>query len=576
MSPELLLPREALARWRAVAAAQAGIDGWMARLLARMTCSGGRVARLLIATGQCEVADIVACVTAQLAAGPLPDNALMHDVDADLAVLAELAPLDEAVGLSARLAEVAWIKDADGFHGDVAERLLAAGRDDEVEAVLGRMGWHRALVEWIDGHPGISAGLRARLVELAARGIAGTHLPREYHVELYVELAVASGDRGWIEEGRAVLATLPAELITATPDLAHPVETLAWGLAKLGAVDAALAELGSLGGYERWAALLRLLPYLPERAAIVEELIAGVGPLELSWMTLVEAAPEAAGAALRAIAEIEDEARRADELAGVARSLAGEEAREVCAWLLARAESTAAGSSGWARAWEDALDAMTATGCEALLSAASRRRLIAELLARPDVDLWREAAPFIPVELAEQVLALAHRGLLVADHYTSRQAWIGLGEPLLANVPRAQAEAWLAVAAVQMAGTAIEGRSLAELSAWTPEQQRSIVRARFAQHMLEFLPRQMLAPLVMALARALPVAQWPDWAGWIEADVLDRLRAGEALDAVAAVPVPDSNAWPDFETFVGAVLGAGAKDGAARVVKACSAVRRLR
>lgn len=576
MNPALLLPRAALARWQAVEAALPdGLAGWVARLLARMTCSGGRVSRLLIETGLCEVADIVACVTEQLAAGPLPDNPLMYDVEADLGVVGELAPLDDAVALSARLAGVAWIADADGFHGDVADRLLAAGRDAEVEEVLGRIGWHRVLVEWIEKQTAIEAGLRARLIARAAGMIAGTHLPREHHVELYVELAVVSGDRKWIEEARGVLATLPAELVVATPDRTHPVESLAWGLARLGCLGEALAELGPLDRRDRWTALLRLLPCVAERAAIVEELIAGVLPLELSWMSLVEAAPEAAPAALRAIAGISDEALRAEEMAGVARFLKGEEAREVCEWLLARAESISPGAPGWERAWEDVLDALTASGCEALLSGSSRRRLIEALSARPDVDLWREAGPFVPAELAEQVLALTHRGLLVADHYTSREAWIGLGEPLLANVPRAQAEAWLALAAAQMAGTAMDGRSVADLSVWTPEQRRSIVRARFAQHMLEFLPRQLLGPLLLALARALPVAQWPDWDGWIDADVLARLRAREELDAVVGLPVPDTNAWPDFDTFVGVVLGAGA-EGAARVVELCSAARRTR
>lgn len=233
------------------------------------------------------------------------------------------------------------------------------------------------MVEWIERHTTIDAGLRARLIDRAARMIAE-----------------------------------------------------------------ALAELAPLNLHERWMALLRLLPYVSERAAIVEELIAGIGSLELSWMSLVEAAPEAIPAALLAIAEIADEAQRVDELDGVARYLKGDAARVVCGELLARVEKFPAGSKEWVRAWESALDALAASGCEDMLSGSSRGRLIRELLARPDVDLWSEVVPFVPTELAGEVLAVSHRGLAIADHYVIREAWLRLGWPLLAHVPATQAAAW--------------------------------------------------------------------------------------------------------------------------------------
>lgn len=538
-----------------------------------MVCSSGRLGGLMLEAGLCEVAEVLACVEAQLAGGPLPDNVLLDDVEADLRVLVRVAPIEDAVRLSARVVEVTWVRGADAMHAHVASRLLAMGREGEAESALMRVRWHGSLLDWIEGHA-TSAGVRARLIARAAELVEATRLPREYQVDLFVRLAVLSRETGFLDEARAALKGLPEELRAATPDLEAPITSLACGLARLGLVEEALAEIEVLVGIDRTLALLQLMPWVGERRAeLIEWSIMRLEPEGVVWFTLLAAAPELGERALRDILAMTDVEMRASAVAVVTRALTGEVAREACAWLVARARGLAAGSEEWEQAWGDALSAMVEKGCEDLLDEAVRRELVAELLARPELELWAEVGPFVPTELAEAVLAVSFAGLEVADHYRMRDRWIALGRLLLGRVAPASAERWLKLAAVQAVGTAIEERPLAELAMWSAEQRRDIVMGRLAQHQREFLPQQLLAPLLEALARAMPPRDWPDWDGWISEALLARLRGRDAVDEVVVRAAPADDAWPGFEEFVGVVLGAG-EGAAAKVVAAFSAVRR--
>lgn len=547
------LPQAALARWQATSAGD--VQSWFEGLLARMVCTGGRVPELLVDLGLCALGDIAACVAAQLAAGPLAHDGLRMDLDADLSLLANRLALDEALALSDGVASHAWVGDMDALHGDVAARLVAAGREDEALAVLSRIDWHRSLLAWIETHgDAVQPDRRTRLFAAAGRLIATTHLPAEYHVELYAQLAVLAGDRAWLSRAREVLAALPAEAIAATPDLPHPRESLALALARLGDPAGALVEIEQLEPRERWSARIGLLPWLPDRAAAIEALIEDIDRLDVSWGWLVEVAPETSERALRTILAM-DASRRGEELAGVAKYLRGAPAREACALLLARAGAAATGSRAWVDAWEAALDTATAAGCEDAIDEAARCALIDALLELPDVDLWLEAAPYVPPSRAHAVLATAIGGLEVADHYTTRERWIALGLPLLARVPVEQADRFLAQAATQLPRTGIDGKSLATFAAWSPAQQQSIVLGRLAQHQLEFLPRNVIRPWLVGLAYALPPRLWPDWDGWIDADVLARLREPELVDIeVPEVEPPADGAWPTVDQVVRLVV----------------------
>lgn len=551
------LPRAALERW--LATGTGDLQAWFEWLLARMVCSGGRLGGLLIEAGLCELGDIAACVAAQLSAGPLRDDALRHDLDADLSLLTERLPLGEAAALSARIVGVGWLGNVDWRHAEVADRLLAAGREAEALVVLSRVEWHAAMLDWIERHGDrVSEAERGRLLARTVQLVETTHLPREYQVGLFVRVAVLFKDARWISRAREVLVSLPAGSIEGTPDLEHPLESLASGLAQLGDFAGAMTELAGLPAHDRWSALLKLLPWAPDRGALLAELTEGIEGWDWSWAWLVDAAPELGPRALRAILAMDAE-RRAGELAAVAGRLRGDAAREACAWLLAAVDERAVGSAAWAAAWEDALDAMTTTGCEGLMDEARRFALIDELLARPDVDLWVEAGPFVPASRAEAVLAAAYAGLAAANHYTTRERWIAVGLPLLAHVPAEVAERWLALAATQLPRTGMDGKSLADFAAWTPAQQRTIVLERLAQHQHEFLVKQVIEPWLVGLARALPGRLHPAWDGWVPDDVLARQRERGREEIVvpdAAAPLAEG-AWPEIEQVVARVAGLG-------------------
>lgn len=580
-----MLPPEALARWRALEdrghAGMAGlgpaerVQAWLERLAARAWCSGGRVGRLLIETGLCEVAAITACMLAQLDAGYVDVGALHRDFETDLDVLAERAPLEQVEEISARLAGRDGPGDADSFHATLAARLLAAARESEISAVLEQMRWHRPLLAWLTKYgDSLPPTLREPLIARAARLVEATHLPLEYHVDLFTQLAILSGDRAWFSRAGEVRERLPPEHLAATPDLEHPVESLAWCLARLGDFTAALTMIADLEPRDRWSARLRLLPLAPDpttRARMIDELVADIEPLELSWSWLVEPAPEIAERALQALETIADPEIRQDEQWAALRHMRGEPARRICMSILAEVAAVEPGSPPWVRTWEYLLDILIESGCEALLGPELRRSLCDELLARPALNLWAEVGPFVPDDRAIAVLARSHAGLTVADHYVDREQWIGLGLPLLDRVPPEQAAQWLALAADAMALTSIDGAGRERLAAWNPEQQRAIVRARLAQHQRDFLPNQLIKPWLVALAWALPPRLWPDWQGHIDDAVLARQR--EHACEFAVVPASDSHeqaelrdalerltattTWPDHEqvVWVFALLG---------------------
>jgi hypothetical protein len=593
------LPAAALERWREIAGRSDVVDpvarvgAWFEWLTARMVCSGGRVGRLLIETGLCTPGELLACVRAQIDAGPVPANAVYHDIEADLWLMAELGPLFEVEALSERLAGEAWARAVDEVHEELATRLLAARRVEGVEVVLGRVRWHETMLTWLERHgAGLPRDVYARVVARAEEMVLATHLPREYHVDLYVRLAVLA-DEGWLERAREVLSELPAALVEATPDVAHPVESIAWALARLGDFAGAMAEIAGLGSEDKHAARLRLLPLAPDaarRAELVEGLIGGALAGELSWAWVVEAVPEIGERALAEMLAIADIDACAEQVGGAARYMRGEAARSACAWLLARAEGVVAGTAAWERAWEDALDAMTATGWEALLDDAGRRRLVDELLARPEIDLWREAGAFVPDDRVAAVLACAHAGMARADHYMERDRWSELALPLLRRAEPAQAEAWLAVAAPQMTRTGIDGAGLARLAAWSPTQQREIVAGRLGQHQREFLPGQIVHSWLLTLAWGLPRRLWPDWRGTIAVDVLARHEArgvefavvGAEAEAEAEalrgmlLALTERTGWPEGEQVLWVFAALGRCAGEAAITAAAAELVALR
>lgn len=572
-------PGEALARWQGLAAADgedpvACVRGWIERLGARMQATGGRLGRLLVEAELCELEEIVACARAQLAAGPIGANALRYDVELDVDVVAALGSIEEVAELSATIDAQEWPDCADSLHVALAERLLAAGRAGEIEGVLGRVAWHRPLLGWLEAHAdSLEPGLRARLFARAGRLVEATHLPAEYHVELFVQLAVLMRARSWLARAEAVLAGLPAEQRAATPDHEHPVVSIARGLAQLGDVVGGLARLDGLDGVDRWWGLAQLLEFAdPERrAGIVEAMIAGVGPLELEWAWLVEQAPEAGPRALAAIEAMPEGEARIEALLGVARWLRGAPARRACAELLAHAGGLAPGSKAWIRLWEELPDALARSEQAGLLGAATRRALIDELLARPEIDLWAELGPFVPDDRVEAVLERSYAELERADHYRGREAWIEVGARVLPRAPSASAGRWLALAARAKVGTSFDGGGIEQLALWSAELRREIVLERLAQHRREFMPGQLVTPWLLWLGWSLPGRVCPDWGAWIGAEALARQRAHALEFEVVAACDPAERAalmrtlvawtgtsrWPEHEEvqWVFALLG---------------------
>lgn len=570
------LPAEALARWQQREEGSedpvARVAGWWGRLTARMVCSGGRLSRMLIAEGMCTVEELAACVAAQLAAGPVPDSALHYDVSADLDVIVERGPVDMLAGLSATIAESPELDDGGYLHGEIAARLLGVGRDAEAMTALGRTDWYRVPMELLARHGSqMHPKVRAAVIERTAQTIRETHLPVEYHVDLWVQLAVVTGDRRWLAEARAALAAIPADLLAGTPDVEHPQLTLAWGLAKFEAFGEAMTCIASLSPHDRWLAHVRLLPLAPAeaRAAIVAEILAAVEPLELSWVWVVEAAPETCDQALRAIAAMTDEDERFGLLAAMAETVRGAEARRICAQLLAGVVGLAPGSQRWVERWESVLGALTGTGCEDLWSVDARRALVDALLLLPEVDLWAEVLPYIPADRTAAVLERSFVGLRAADHYIQRDRWISVGLPLLGRVAPEAAERWLALAATQLPRTGIEGRPCEWFAPWSAAQRRAIVAGRLAHHQHEFLPEQLIAPWLVTLACALPPRLWPDWGGCVDAEVLARASAAAFDFTVAPVEADEvagferqidrltSSGWPTYQqvVWVFALLG---------------------
>lgn len=595
------LPAALLGRWRAIeqgahppADPVARVGAWFERLAARMLCSGGRLPRLLVETGLCDVGTLARCVDAQLDAGPLGDAALLYDVEADLDFVAEHAPLDVVEALSAKIAALPFpIDPHHGVHAELARRLLGAGRADAVGPVLARISWDLPLLDWLERHgDALDAEVRGRLLGRAARLVADPHVAPVYRVDRLVRLAVLARERAFLDRARDTLETLSAETIANAGDDEHPRAKLALGLARLGAFDEAMAELGPLDPDDQWDALLRLLPFAPGpavRARMIDELAARAEPRGRSWWPLVEAAPEVEGRALAACEAIADEDERSNALSLLVGELDEPRARRACAWMLERASALDPDDPGWAERWERVLEALTEAGCASLLDEGARRGLIDALLARATPSLWVEAAPFVPDDRVDVVFARAEAGLAAADHYTSREAWIAVGLPLLARAPAERAAAWLELAATQMAGTGIEGAGLERLSPWSPAQQRSIVLARLAHHQQSFLPTWLLRPWLTALCWDLPPRLWPRWEAQLDAEELargrarvreesafpavdpsERAAARRELDALTA-----GTAWPSRELVAAVFTALGRCAGADAVTAAAGALAEL-
>lgn len=598
MADEVSLPQESLRRWRAFSAQPAEdaepadrVRAWLERLTARMLCTGGRLPRLLVETGLCTVEDIVRCAEAQLEAGTAGDGALLFDVEADLVALEKLATLDVLEKLSAKLASIDWPIDTHaGVHGALAARLLDAGNEAAVEPVLARIAWHGPLLYWLERHgSALSADARARLVEHAERLVAASTLPPVYRVQLFSRLAMLSGRRHWLDRAGEVLASLSAEAIDDASDIVHPRQTLACALARLGAFDEAMATISPVDADTRRRALVWLLPLAPSpdaRAALLEELIACADPLDVTWSEVLDAAPEVAERVLSALEAITDESARFGTLARILPQVGEAHARRLCAWMVAQASALDPGSPDWADRWEILLGALNETGCESLLDDDARRRLIDALLLRPGLDVWVEAAPFVPDDRVTAAFERARAGLAAADHYTTRDVWIAVGLTLLPRAPAEQTERWLELGAVQIAGTAIEGDGVDRFAAWTPAQQRAIVLRRLAHHQHEFLPRWLLQPMLVNLSWELPPRLWPSWEAWIDADTRTRhlARAREPVVFPAADPseraearrtldaLTTGTAWPTFEQVTAAFTALGRCAGEAAVTAAAASL----
>lgn len=589
---DVLLPGEALTRWRALAEPRSLADpaartlAWIARLRARMLASGGRLTRLLVGAGLCSIDDIVACVHAQLDAGWPRDGALAYDVESDLFAIGSLAPLDSLELLSRRLGD-----GFDELHTELARRLLAAGREREAEAALAHVTWHLPLVRLLEEQrDALTPALRERLGERAAGLIDTSHLPAVYHVGLHARVAVACDEPRWLARACEVLDELAPEQLEATPDYAHPLEDVAWALAELGAFEEGMVAIAGLDPHDRWTAQLRLLPYADAatRAELIDELIAAVEPLELAWAWLIDAAPETAARVLPRTWAIADESERFDELSAVVRHLDRAQAEPICAWMLAHARTHALADKHGERVWSDTLEALHARGWAELLTDADRQALIDALLADPKLDLWREAAPFVPDDRAVEVLEHAHAQLALADHYMDRELWIALGESLLERAPSELVERWRVRSAEALTLTAIEGASLERFAAW-PEQRDAIVLGRLRHHQREFLFEQLIQPWLLWLGWALPpsvvgrasaaleripadvrarqLERVPDFTIAVAEDERERARYLAALDQLIEQP-----GWPTRERVLWVFALLGRCEGEAALVAALTAL----
>lgn len=596
---EVLLPAEALARWRASVPVGPSAEpvervvAWIAGLRARMLVSGGRLARILVGVGLCEIETIVECLHAQLDAGWPREGALEYDVSSDLYAVASLASLESLARLSARLAELdASAGNFDDLHVALAGRLLDEGREHEAEAVLARVDWHLPLLRLLESRgAALSVALRERLHARVGRLIETSHLPVEYHVGLFARLAVLTRDARWLARARECLATLAPRSLECTPDYPHPIEDVAWAQAELGELELALATIAELDPRERWTALLRLLPLAHEpatRAAMIEELVAGIEPLELAWAWLLEVVPELGERALARLWAIPDEAARFEELAGAVRHLHHALAEPACAWMLAYARSLAPSDERRARVWSSTLDALLDRGWAAMLDEPARRALIDELLARPELELWDEAAPFVPDDRVNAVFDHAYDQLARADHYVDRERWIALALALLDRTPSDRVERWRALSVEVMPRTAIDGGSLDRLAAWPEAQRAAIVLGRLHRHQREFLPRALIHPWLVWLGWALPpslIARAPAALERIPsevrarqlarvaeftiavADELERARVRGWLDERLAHP-----GWPTNEQVVWVFALLGRCAGEAAIVEALAAL----
>ena len=551
------MPGEALSRWRALEGPGGGptravdqVLRWQARLAARACSSGGRLGHLLVENGLCDLRDLEATTWAQLDAGPVGDGQLRYDLEADLDLVAELAPLDRVVALAARLASSTWpVAEAESVHETLATRLTEAGREAEAEDVLSRLSWHGPLIDWLERHgPSTSDATRWRLVARAGELVAATHLAPVHRVGLFVRFAELCGERAWVDRARDELSTVSREDAenSGEPD---PLETtVALGLAHFGAFDEAMSMLANLDAVDRWNALVQLVPMAPSapvRAALVDELIAGVEPLGRQWWRLLEAAPEALETVISTMLTIPDEGLRLEALGGVLDRLDPERARPICARMVERARANAPAAPDWTDAWERALEAVADTGCRSLIDVELGRRLTDELLARPEIDLWREVAPFVPDDRVEAVLELSRSRLEVANHYVVRDKWLAVGLPLLARVPRDQADRWREVGAAQLARTTTDSE---RLRPWSPAHRRQVILARLSDHQREFLPHWLVTPWLTALGAAFRTAMAAD-------DPHELADARKTLDELTA-----TSAWPTVETVV-AVYAALARCG---------------
>lgn len=558
----MLLPDAALARWRSAELSASSDDpsarvlSWIARLRARMLATGGRLTPLLVAAGLCELEHVVACLHAQLDAGWPGENSLGHDIDADLWAVASLAPPDLLEPLSARLSGLAdhGRPSCDALHIGLARKLFANGREREAEATLARVGWHSPLIRLLEETgPELSPAMREQLCERAARLVEASHLPVIDCVGVFARLAVISGDARWLARARETLVVLAPEQLEATPDYPHPFEDIAWALAELGEFDEAMAWIDRLDAHDRWAARVRLLPHCREpqtRATIIEALIASAEPLDREWRWLVEAAPEAATRILPRMFAIADEALRFEQLAAAAHHLDREHAEPVCAWLLAYAGTCSLSDVEAVAIWADTLDALHESGCASLLEEQHRHALINQLLADPGLDLWREAAPFVPDDRVAEVLEHAYVQLGLADHYYDRERWIALAVSLLDRAPSELVERWRARSAEALVRTGIEDKRYHQLSIWS-DQREAILRGRLRHHQREFLPKQLIDPWLRSLGWELPpdvFARVPAALARIPADL--RARQLERIAELTIAVVEDQAERARYEAML--------------------------
>jgi hypothetical protein len=304
---------------------------------------------------------------------------------------------------------------------------------------------------------------------------------------------------------------------------------------------------------------------------------------------LLEAAPEVADRALDRCEAIDDEHERTSALSLLVGHLDAARARRACAWMVERASALGPGEPRWAERWEVVLEALTEAGCTSLLDEGARRALVDALPPEAAPALLAATVPFVPDDRVAAMLERSYAGLAAADHYTTREAWIAVGLPLLARAPTARSAAWLEVAAEQIALTGIDGAGRERLAAWSPAQQRAIVLARLAQHQRRFLPTWLLQPWLRSLAPTLPPRLRPGWEAWLDADSIARVHAGECeglafpganpRDREAACRELErrtaGTAWPSFDEVSATFAALGRCAGERAVTAAAAALADL-